>query len=206
MNIKRSCLALLLLTQTLSFIGFAQKTESPEAVARVAFTLRNNLGYHRMFRAEGPGMAYGFTMSRNESTPKNWPVGSKLYFSKDGETTEGFIFTVTGDDAGKTLLTKPETTTRSSIPLVTVRFRNNSMMPRKISIITYRPDEAGNGTKIMMLMPMGNTKQELPVGTKVYFADEKQVDSVMSGQRIDGSKPFLVVKKEDKGKTINIFR
>lgn len=203
---RRIYLALFLLAQTLSFVGFAQKTESPEAVARVAFTLRNNLGYHRMFRAEGPGMAYGFTMNRNESTPKNWPVGSKLYFSKDGETTEEFILTVTAADAGRTLLTDPETTTSSSIPVVTVRFRNNSLLPHKIMLITYRPDETGNGTQGIMLMPQGSTTQKLPVGTKVYFADDKQVDIVMSGQRIDGSKPFLVVRKEDGGKTINIFR
>ncbi|WP_460939794.1 hypothetical protein [Spirosoma humi] len=192
--------------QTLSSVGFAQHTESAEAVARVAFTLRNNLGYHRMFRAEGPGMAYGFTMNRNESTPKNWPIGSKLYFSQDGETTEELILTVTAADAGKTLLTDPETTTHSSIPIVTLRFRNNSLLPRKIMLITYRPDETGNGTQGIMLMPQGTTTQKLPIGTKVYFADDKQVDIVMSGQRIDGSKPFLVVRKEDKGKTINIFR
>lgn len=206
MTTKHICFILLGLVQTLSSRSLAQKTASTETVARVAFTLRNNLGYHRMFRAEGPGMAYGFTMNRNESTPKNWPVGSKLYFSRDGETTEGFIFTVTADDGGKTLLTDPETTTHSSVPVATIRFRNNSLMPHKISLITYRPDETGNGTQIMMLMPMGNTKQKLPIGTKVYVADDKQVDLVMSGQRIDGSKPFLVVKKEDDGKTINIFR
>lgn len=206
MNRKRICLALLLLTQTLSFVGSAQKTESTEAVARVAFTLRNNLGYHRMFRAEGPGMAYGFTMNRNESTPKNWPVGSKLYFSKDGETTEEFILTVTAADAGRTLLTDPEPTTSSSMPVVTVRFRNNSLLPRKIMLITYRPDETGNGTQGIMLMPQGSTTQKLPIGTKVYFADKKQVDIVMSGQRIDGSKPFLIVRKEDRGRTIDIFR
>lgn len=205
MKTKNFCFALLGLIQTLALPGFAQKTEPADAVARVAFTLRNNLGYHRMFRAEGPGMAYGFTMNRNESTPKNWPVGSKLYFSTDGETNEGFILTVTADDAGKTLLTKPEKTTNASNSLVIIRFRNNSLMPRKVSLITYRPSEAGNETQIMMLMPMGNTKQELPVGTKVYFADEKQVDVVMSGQRIDGSKPFLVVQKSDAGKIINIF-
>ncbi|AKD56184.1 hypothetical protein [Spirosoma radiotolerans] len=206
MKRKTIYLTLILFIQTLSSIGFGQKTESADAVARVAFTLRNNLGYHRMFRAEGPGMAYGFTMNRNESTPKNWPVGSKLYFSKDGETAEEFILTVTAADAGKTLLTDPETTTRSSIPLVTVRFRNNSLLPHKIMLITYRPDETGNGTQGIMLMPQGSTTQKLPVGTKVYFADAKQVNVVMSGQRIDGSKPFLVVKKEDGGKTIDIFR
>ncbi|SOD79242.1 hypothetical protein [Spirosoma fluviale] len=198
-------MAILLLSSVIS-TTFAQDTAPKEAVARVAFTLKNNLGYHRMFRAEGPGLAYGFTMNRNESTPKNWPVGGKLYFSKDGETTDGLIFTVTVDDAGKTLLTSPKATPHATGATVTVRFRNNSLLPHKVMLITYKPDEAGNGTQGIMLLPYSNTTQTLPVGTKVYFADSEQVDIVMSGKRIDEGKPFLTVRKEDNGKTVNIFR
>ncbi len=184
----------------------AQAVTSGEPVARVAFTLRNNLGYHRMFRAEGPGMAYGFTMNRNESTPKNWPVGGKLYYSNDGETTGALILTVTADDAGKTLLTAPKPATHSTTATITVRFRNNSLLPHKVMLITYRPDESGNGTQGIMLMSYSSTTQKLPVGTKVYFADSKQVDVVMSGKRIDEGKPFLTVQKSDEGKSFNIFQ
>ncbi|MCX6216849.1 hypothetical protein [Spirosoma sp.] len=195
----------LLLSSVIS-TSSAQNPAMAEPVARVAFTLRNNLGYHRMFRAEGPGMAYGFTMNRNESTPKNWPVGGKLYFSTDGETTEGLIFTVTAADAGKTLLTAPKATTYATVPTVMVRFRNNSLIPRKVMLISYKPDEAGNGTQGIMLLPYSSTTQTFPVGTKVYFADSEQVDIVMSGKRIDEDTPFLTVRKENKGKTFNIFR
>ncbi|GAB2563615.1 hypothetical protein [Spirosoma areae] len=184
----------------------AQSIASGETVARVAFTLRNNLGYHRMFRAEGPGLAYGFTMNRNESTPKNWPVGGKLYYSEDGETTGALILTVTADDAGKTLLTDPKTKGHLATNTVTVRFRNNSLLPHKVMIITYRPDETGNGTQGIMLMSYSSTTQKLPVGTKVYFADSRQVDVVMSGKRIDEGKPFLTVQKSDDGKSFNIFQ
>jgi hypothetical protein len=38
-----------------------------------------------MFLVEGPGIAYGFSMNRRETTPKNWPVGASLYYSRDGE-------------------------------------------------------------------------------------------------------------------------
>ncbi len=172
---------------------------------RVAFTLKNTLGYHRMFRAEGPGMAYGFTMNRNERTPKNWPVGSKLYFSKDGETNGEYILTVTAADAGKTLNTDPDVNVTPTGPMISVRFRNNSALPHKVAMITYKPGESGNGTNIFMIMPYATTKQRFPVGTKVYFADDKQVDVVMSGNRIDSSNPRLTVKPEDAGKTVDIF-
>ncbi|GAB2534768.1 hypothetical protein [Spirosoma aerophilum] len=205
MKATKFLLAILLVSSVMS-TTIAQSSVPGEPVARVAFTLRNNLGYHRMFRAEGPGMAYGFTMNRNESTPKNWPVGGKLYFSTDGETTEKLIFTVTAEDAGKTLLTDPKTTAHAASNTVTVRFRNNSLLPHKVMLITYRPDEPGNGTQGIMLMPYSSTSQKLPVGTKVYFADSRQVDVVMSGKRIDEGKPFMTVQKSDDGKSFNIFQ
>ena len=187
----------------LSVTGFAQT--GPVPAERISFVLRNTLGYHRMFRAEGPGIAYGFTMNRNEKTPKNWPIGTTLYFSRDGETNDQPILTVTADDAGKTLNTdgrKPDVNSN----LVTVRFRNNSFLPRKLMLISYRPDEPGNGTQGFMLMPGSTSRRSFPVGTKLYFANDDQVDMVMSGKRIDTEKPFMVIKKEDAGKTVNVFK
>ena len=192
-----------MLLMGLSVPGFAQS--GPVPAERVSFVLKNTLGYHRMFRAEGPGIAYGFTMNRNEKTPKNWPIGTTLYFSKNGETADQPILTVTADDAGKTLATdgrEPDVNTS----LVTVRFRNNSLLPRKLMLISYRPDEPGNGTQGFMLLPGGTSRQSFPVGTKLYFASDDQVDVVMSGKRIDTEKPFMIVKKEDAGKTVNVFK
>lgn len=174
---------------------------------RVAFTLKNTLGYHRMFRAEGPGMAYGFTMNRNERTPKNWPVGSKLYFSKDGDTNGDYILTVTAADAGKTLSTDPDTDRPTQAgPEITIRFRNNSARSQKVAMITYKPGDTGNGTNIFTMFPFATAKRSFPPGTKVYFADQKQVDVVMSGNRIDDSKPLLTVQAGDAGKTFDIFK
>ena len=65
---------------------------------RVSFMLKNTLGYHRMFLVQGPGIAYGFTMDKHKTTPKNWPVGTNLHFSQDGETSTGLILTVTAAD------------------------------------------------------------------------------------------------------------
>ncbi|MVM40857.1 hypothetical protein GO730_29450 [Spirosoma sp. HMF3257] len=185
--------------------GFAQSSQT--ATERISFVLKNTLGYHRMFRAEGPGIAYGFSMNRNEKTPKSWPIGTTLYFSKTGDTADQPILTVTANDAGKTLNTderQPERTGNGTI--ITVRFRNNSFLPRKVMLISYRPDEPGNGTQGFLLLPGGLSRQSFPVGTKVYFANNDQVDVVMSGKRIDTEKPFLIIKKEDAEKTINIFK
>lgn len=189
----------------LSVAGFAQS--SPPATERISFVLQNTLGYHRMFRAEGPGIGYGFSMNRNEKTPKNWPVGTTLYFSKTGDTADRPILTLTADDAGKTLETDGRQLEGTPQPaLIRVRFRNNSLLPRKIMLISYRPDEPGNGTQGFMLLPGGVARPSFPVGTKIYFADDGQVDVVMSGKRIDTQKPFMVIRKEDSEKIINLFR
>jgi hypothetical protein len=191
---------------------------TPTSTNRVAFTLKNSLGYHRMFRVEGPGIAYGFTMNRRETVPCNWPVGAKLYFSSDGEIINDHILTVTADDAGKTLTTgsresaskvtesqKPVSTPETSVEReVTVRFRNNSIKFQKVALITYEPGEPGNSTNIFTLAPYAFTSRKFAVGTRVYFANDKQVGVVMSGQPLT-DKPFLVVRKEDSGKLFNIF-
>jgi hypothetical protein len=211
----KSTLLVLLVSSLLITSLWAQKPlnvgVSSEPVSRVSFTLRNTLGYHRMFRAEGPGMAYGFTMNRNESTPKNWPLGSKLYFSNDGETNGALILTVTADDAGKTLKTDvgardlaPRSTVRPLPNGVTFKLHNASLLPRRIALITYVPGEQGNGTSIFMMRPKGNTKLTFPVGTRLYLASNEQVKIVMSGSRIDSDKPFLTVKRDDQGGVFDV--
>ena len=172
---------------------------------RVSFSLKNTLGYHCMFRAEGPNMAYGFSMNRNETVPKNWPVSSKLYFSKNGETNDHYILTISADDAGKTVNTEtPKPASLANLPTVSFRLRNNGLLPRKVAVISYEPGQDGNSSSFFILGPYSSSKQRFPIGTKIYLADNAQVDIVMSGKRLDSSKPFLTVTKEDAGKTFNI--
>ncbi len=205
--------------------GAGQAQTGPQPLAgsapRVAFMLKNNLGYHRMFLVEGPGIAYGFTMGRRETTPKNWPVGASLYYSSDGVKRGERIFTLTAGDAGKTLLTFPDETRsggraatkaarlvsapRPEEKTVTLHFRNNSIGFRKVSLISYAPGTTENGTVVVTLAPYASTRRSFPAGTRVYFADGKQVDQVMSGNSINGQKPFLVVEPADHGETFNIF-
>jgi hypothetical protein len=181
---------------------------------RVSFMLKNTLGYHRMFLAQGPGIAYGFTMNKRETTPKNWPVGTNLYFSQDGETPGERILTVTADDEGKTLTTgtvTPNETPRkdashasSNETKVAFKLHNTSFLPKRIALISYEPGKGGNGTSIFPIAPKGNAQFTFPVGTKLYIANSEQVDIVMSGKRIDNGKPFHVVRQEDAGKVINL--
>lgn len=95
-------------------------------------------------------------------------------------------------------------TARPDLEMVKFKLRNNSMMPTKLSVISYRPDENGNGTNAFYLLPYGTRSFTFPVDTKIFLASQNQVNTVMSGASIAQQVPFLVVKKENRHKTINI--
>ncbi len=88
---------------------------------------------------------------------------------------------------------------------VKITFRNNSIVFRKVTLVTYFPIEPGNSTEGKVLAPYSSITKTYPVGTKVYLANGKQVEVVMSGKRLE-DKPFLTVTAEDEGKTFNIFK
>ncbi|MEZ0611292.1 hypothetical protein ACAW74_22465 [Fibrella sp. WM1] len=180
---------------------------------RVSFLLKNTLGYHRLFRAYGPGIAYGFTMDRRETTPKNWPVGTGLYFSTDGETNGPLILTVTAADEGKTLTTGTHTPaepryaaviTPAEANRVPIRLRNSGLLPKRVALISYEPGERGNGTTILTLLPRMSKAFTFPIGTRLYLADDAQVNTVMSGRSIDNGKPFHVVTLGDASGTVDL--
>jgi hypothetical protein len=87
---------------------------------------------------------------------------------------------------------------------VRFRLKNNQPLPVKITIISYRPDESGNGTTTHWLLPFASKAVRFPTGTKIYLANQQQVNTVMSGKRIDGQTPFLTVKKEDLNRIFKI--
>jgi hypothetical protein len=88
--------------------------------------------------------------------------------------------------------------------MVRFKLKNNSILPVKITLISYRPDEPGNGTTGFLLASYGSKAFTFPEGTKIYLADNEQVNTVMSGAKISDQQPFLIVKKEDAGKTFKI--
>lgn len=213
---KTNALFLLLSVSLFTTTVSAQTPLPANGEPRITFMLKNTLGYSRMFLAVGPGMAYGFSMGKRQTVPCNWPVGSKLYFTQDGKVGTGLILTITAADEGKTLTTDtgateitPTTAEASakagmSAKKVAIRLRNSSLLPRKITLISYEPGETGNSTNGFMLGSKGNRTFTFPIGTKLYIADSEQVDVVMSGKRIDSSKPFLTVKAEDAGKAFDV--
>jgi hypothetical protein len=93
---------------------------------------------------------------------------------------------------------------KNEAALVTVKIKNTSILPKKLTIISYQPGETGNGTNGVFLMPGSEKKLQFKEGTKIYVANGKQVNTVMSGQRIDNDRPFLTVKKEDNNKVFNL--
>jgi hypothetical protein len=84
---------------------------------------------------------------------------------------------------------------------IAIKFRNASVLPKKIAFISYEPNATGNGTTIAVLMPFCSKKMRFKPGTKIYIATPDQVNTVMGGKRIDNDTPFLIVKKENRGKT-----
>jgi hypothetical protein len=101
-------------------------------------------------------------------------------------------------------ITTSATNKKSVIEFVRFKLRNNSMFPTKLSVISYRPDENGNGTNAFVILPYASKTYNFPVGTKIYLASQEQVNTVMSGAKISDQLPFLLVKKEDNNKTFNI--
>ena len=77
--------------------------------------------------------------------------------------------------------------------------RNNSLLPRNVTIITYQPSTPGNGTTGHLFGPKKSKSYTLEVGTKVYLANADQVDYVMSGKLLPerGDEPFCTVEADE---------
>ena len=85
--------------------------------------------------------------------------------------------------------------------MITVYFKNSNFYPKNFTLISYTPDEVGNGTSGYFIFPGLKKTVTYKVGTKIYLATNDQVGIVMSGKRIDAEKPFLVVAETDQNKT-----
>ena len=89
-------------------------------------------------------------------------------------------------------------------PLISFKIKNSSLLPTKITVISYRPDQTGNGTSGYFMPPYVTKSLKFPVGTKIYIANSKQVNTVMSGAKISDQPPFLLVKQTDAGKSFDL--
>ena len=68
-------------------------------------------------------------------------------------------------------------------PNVVFYLKNTSLLPKKITVIAYQPNETGNSTNGFFIMPGQKKKVEYTAGTKVYLANRKQVNVVMGGRQ-----------------------
>ena len=90
-----------------------------------------------------------------------------------------------------------------TLKTVEITFYNNSIFPRKVSLISYSPDEKGNGTYVQTFLPYSRIKKKFKAGTQLYLANQQEVDIVMSGSKLTG-KPFKVIKEEDDKTTVKL--
>jgi hypothetical protein len=86
---------------------------------------------------------------------------------------------------------------------VSVKFKNNSILFSNVKLIAYQPGIPGNSTEGLLLRPLETIQRKFQIGTRIYFANSVQVDTVMSGNPLRG-KPFLQITKDDAGKTFDI--
>lgn len=85
---------------------------------------------------------------------------------------------------------------------VKVIFKNAGFWPKKVTVIGYAPGASDNSTVAYFLMPGGTKAVTYPVGTRLFKANQKQVDFVMSGKSIAKDSAFYVVKAVDQNKII----
>lgn len=87
---------------------------------------------------------------------------------------------------------------------VTIKFKNNSLLPRKYTFVTYwTNDRSNNATEGFILAPNATKTITDVIGTELFIANNLQIDVIMSGDKLSG-KPFYVFRIEDHGKTINL--
>ncbi len=87
---------------------------------------------------------------------------------------------------------------------VSITFKNNSLLPRKYTFVTYwTKDRNNNATEGVVLAPYATKTITDVVGTELFLANSTQINTVMSGKKIE-NKAFWVFKSEDNGKTINL--
>ncbi len=81
------------------------------------------------------------------------------------------------------------------------KIKNTSILPKKLTLISYTPGDNGNGTQGYWMWPRATKELTFKVGTRLFLANQKDVSTVMSGGSIEKGKPYLIVKKEDTDKT-----
>lgn len=83
--------------------------------------------------------------------------------------------------------------------------KNNTFLPKKVTVISYGPFQSGQTTEVITLLPGQKIRRKYLLGTKLYLADKEQVEAVKSGERLDEQEPFLLVRVRDKDTIYKLF-
>lgn len=86
---------------------------------------------------------------------------------------------------------------------VVVSLYNNRPWPYHARLISYSPQEAGNATQTFWLLPFGSKQLRFVSGTRLYLANQPQIDTVMSGNAL-AAKPWYILSIKDDGNIINL--
>jgi hypothetical protein len=159
-------------------------TTSFKAVETYTATLKGNGKITNV----GNGKATETTLNGNGSIGDTYSVKTKKNAWKN-EPYEG---------------NKVQKSQKEAVQKVKISLKNNSILPRKFTVITYQPSDNGsNGTTGFMLLPTASKDFEVEIGTRFYIADGGQIDTVMGGGKLS-STPFLTVKADDAGKVFSL--
>lgn len=88
---------------------------------------------------------------------------------------------------------------------IKIKFKNNSYLPHRYTFVIYKANQKTNATIGKFLGPNTIVIFELTEGSKVYLADSKDVDMVMSGNVLEGP-PFYIVSKSSSNKIVNLIK
>lgn len=86
---------------------------------------------------------------------------------------------------------------------VFIQLKNNSLLPRKFKLVSYEPGTPGNGTQTFFLLPNFSKSLSFREGTRLFLVNQKQIDTVMSGNPLIG-KPWYVLTGKDNNQSINL--
>lgn len=87
---------------------------------------------------------------------------------------------------------------------VTVRLKNNGLLPREFKFVTRHPNEVYPNVFTTFLLPGAVYKDQFRVGTSLAQVTQAEINATMKGRNVPG-KPLLVVKADDRNKTVNLI-
>ncbi len=89
---------------------------------------------------------------------------------------------------------------------VRVYFRNNTPLPRNITIVTYPPGTTKGKIDQTFLFPFQRFSREYPTDTKIYLASPLQVEQVVAGSEINDTPAAMTIRRSDEDEVYMLFR